>query len=340
MESVGGELNAYTTKEETVVYSIFPAGHLERAVELIGDLVMNSKFPDKELEKEREVVCDEIDSYLDVPSEAVFDDFEELAFAGSSLAHNILGARSSVEHLTSSDCRGYLDRFYITPRASFFYMGPAKSDKVQRIAARYLSGIPEKGKSVDRTVPPVADRFEVVKEIESHQCHTVIGARIPDMYSPRRHTVALLANIIGGPGMNSRLNVALREKRGLVYSVEASPMTLSDCGLLTIYFGCDPHDNKKCMRVVREELEKIASVKLSQRALDAARRQFLGQLAVASENHEQLSINTGRSLLYRNHVATPEEIIERYRAITPADIRDEAEKIACATSSLTLGPVT
>lgn len=338
MESVGGELNAYTTKEETVVYSIFPAGHLERAVELIADLVINSRFPEKELEKEREVVCDEIDSYLDVPSEAVFDDFEDIAFRGSRLGHNILGNRKSVEKLTSQDCRAYLDRFYITPRAAFFYMGPSPADRVRRIASRYLSAIPENGAEVCRPLPAPTAAFDETRKIDSHQSHTVIGARIPDMFSPRRHTVALLANILGGPGMNSRLNVELREKRGLVYSVEASPMTLTDCGLLTIYFGCDSDDTTKCTRLVQKEIERMADSCISQRVLDAMRRQYLGQLAVASENHEQFAINTGRALLYRGHVPSPEEIVGHYMAISPENLRAEAEAIAKGCSRLTFGP--
>lgn len=338
MERVGGELNAYTTKEETVVYSIFPSGHLARAMELISDLVINSRFPEKEIDKEREVVCDEIDSYLDVPSEAVFDDFEELAFVGSSLAHNILGDRKSVERLTSADCRGYLDRFYVTERAAFFYMGPSAPDKVERLASRYLSVVPSRGSELRRETPKIVAPFESLKRIESHQSHTVIGSRIPDMYSPRRHSVALLANILGGPGMNSRLNLSLREKRGLVYSVEASAMTLTDCGLLTIYFGCDPDDTDRCCHLVMKEIERMAATRMTQRSLENARRQFLGQLAVASENHEQFAVNTGRALLYRNHVPSSDEILERYRAITPEDIRVEAEGIASGTLRLTLGP--
>lgn len=334
MESIGGELNAYTTKEETVVYSIFPAGHLRRAVDLISDLVINSEFPLREINKEREVVCDEIDSYLDQPSEAVYDDFEDLIFRNSSLGHNILGSRESVERITTEDCRRYLSDNYTSSRSVFFYMGPCAPDKVERIAASCLAVLPP-GTQPERTVPPVAEPFAHSRHIGSHQAHTVLGARIPDMYSPKRHAMSLLSNILGGPGMNSLLNVELREKRGLVYSVETTPMMLTDCGLFTVYFGCDPTDTSRCRRLVENVIGRMADTPMSQRRLDAARRQLLGQMAVSSENHEQLAINTGRALLYRGGVATPQEIVEAYNAVTPSDLMDAAAHLT-RLSQLTL----
>jgi len=335
MEAVGGELNAYTTKEETVIYTVAPAHNLRRSVDLIADLIINSTFPQAEIDREREVVADEINSYLDTPSEAVFDDFEDMIFAGSSLGHNILGTTESIARFTSADCRRWLDTFYTPGEMVFFYTGAMRPHEVFGIAERYL-GQMATGATPRRRVKPVpAGGFNTVRDIGSHQAHTVIGALVPGANSPRRHAVAMLTNILGGPGMNSMLNVALRERRGLVYAIDASTSVYSDCGLMTIYFGCDPDDTRRCRRLVMNIIDSMARTPLTRRQLERARRQYLGQLIVAGQNSEQLALSAGRAMLVHGRARTPDEIIETVNAITPDDILDAA-RLLVDNSTLTL----
>lgn len=337
MEAVGGELNAYTTKEETMVYSIFPAGNMTRAAELIFDLAANSLFPAAELEKEREVVADEINSYLDVPSEAVFDDFEDLIFAGSQLGHNILGTVETVSSFNSDDCRRYLHRFYTPANMVFFYCGPTPLSAVEKTISRLSVMLDDRaGSAGARRVPKPADPFSITREIGSHQAHTLIGARLPGMHEIDRQSLALLTNLLGGPGMNSRLNIALRERRGLVYSVDASTALFTDAGLFTTYFGCDPGDTMRCVKIVERELNDIAATPLTEKALDRAKKQFLGQLIVGSENREQATLGAARATLYYGHALPPAEVADRIKAVTPARLLAIAQQIAASPSRLTL----
>lgn len=341
MERIGGELNAYTTKEETVIYTTYPAGYVERAIDLVADLVENSRFPTVEIDRERQVVADEIDSYLDIPSEGIFDDYDELAFAGTSLAHPILGSRESLEGLTSEVCRRYLAEYYRPDNMVLFYSGPEKPEKVTRTAERCFGQGPGGRAAHDTagnaTPKPLAvnQTFDTVREIGSHQAHTILGTRIHDMYSPDRYATALLTNLLGGPGMNSLLNVALRERRGLVYTVEASTALMTDAGLFTIYYGCDPEDTDRCRRIVTDTIRRLASDTITPRQLEDARRQYIGQLTLASTNTEQQALNMARSTLLRGHVIPAAEHLGNIRALTPSDMRDAAARIA-SLSRLTL----
>lgn len=338
MESVGGELNAYTTKEETMLYSVFPKGNLDRAVELIADLVTGSCFPETELAKEREVVADEINSYLDTPSEAVFDDYEDLLFAGSSLGHNILGSADSLSSFTSEICRDYLDNYYTADNMVLFYMGGTGYERLLRSVEKHVSGLAASGSVRHREQPAVNAAFDTRRDIGSHQCHTIIGARIPGMYSPMRYPIALLTNILGGPGMNSLLNVSLRERRGLVYTVDASSSMFTDAGEFAIYFGCDADDLRTCRRLVLDQLDRLASEKMSVRRLDAAKKQYMGQITVASDNREQLALTTARATLYHGRVASADEVAGHIMSVMPEQLREAAELIAPHRCSiLTLG---
>lgn len=340
METVGGELNAYTTKEETLVYALFPKGNLTRAAELIADLVTASVFPDEELDKEREVVADEINSYLDTPSEAVYDDFEDLIFAGSQLGHNILGTTATLDNFDSAACRSYLTRHYTASAMVFFYAGSTPAAEVFRTVGRYYNAVSpaQPAPHIVRTAPVPVIPFDEHRQVDTHQSHVIIGSPIGSMYSPDRHAMALVNNILGGPGMNSRLNVSLRERRGLVYSVDSSTSLFTDCGLLTIYFGCDVDDLKQCRRLVMSELDRMATDRMSPRQLESAKRQYLGQLVIASANIEQLAISTGRATLYHGRAALPAEIRDRFMSITPDNILDAAARIAPAhCSALTFG---
>lgn len=337
MEAVGGELNAYTTKEETVVYTVFPSGNLPRAAELIADLIANSQFPSRELDKEREVVADEIDSYLDSPSDAVFDDFEDLIFAGSSLGHNILGSREALDTFDSATCREYLRRWYVPGNMVAFYAGNLGAERVFDIIENRFAAVSGPIPSHHRDTPPVSAPFEHHKTIDSHQCHTIVGARCCRFDSPDRYTLALLTNILGGPGMNSLLNVSLRERRGLVYTVEASTGLFSDCGALAIYYGCDPDDNALCRRLVNDTMRSVADGYITQRRLELAKKQYLGQLIIASENLENRILGIARQTLLRGHATPDNEIISLIHALTPAQIALMAAQLS-DTSSLTLGP--
>lgn len=324
MEACGGELNAYTTKENTVVYTIFPTGNFDRAADLISDLVCDSQFPCKELEKEREVVADEISSYLDIPSEAVFDDFEDLMFRGSPLGHNILGRQDALARFDTEACQSYLKRHYVADNMVLYYAGCMPADKVWRRFERYFSGLPKGGARIVNGELPVVERFSEYRDLGIHQAHTVVGARIPDMYSEKRYAMALLVNVLGGPGMNSLLNVALRERRGLVYSVEANATMLSDTGLFSVYYGCDSQDVDRCMSILYRTISDLCDSTMSDVRLRQAKRQYLGQLAVASENSESMVISMARSVLYRGHVLSDSMIRKAIEDISAADICEAA----------------
>lgn len=325
MEVVGGELNAYTTKEETVVYSTFPAGHLRRAMALIGEMTADAVFPESEISKEKQVVAEEIDTYLDTPADAVFDDFEDLIYKGSPLAHNILGTRETLARFDSAACRGWLVEHFTPGRMVVFYSGPTDPEKVFRMAEQYFGALTRVDRPLLRMVPEMVGRFGVVNDgVESFQAHTVLGARVPGLLDPKRTAVALLVNILGGPGMNSLLNVALRERSGLVYTTDATTSLMSDNGLLTIYFGCDPADVKRCLKIVNRVVEPLALNSMSERRLEAAKRQLIGQLTVGSVNSEQVAISMGRSVLYRGRAIGLRETVDALKEVSATELQEAA----------------
>lgn len=334
MERVGGELNAYTTKEGTAVYSTFPCEHFERAIELIADLIANSRFPEHELAKEREVVLEEIDSYRDSPMDAVYDDFEDMLFAGSALGHNILGNEQDLSAITPEDCRHYLDTQYVPENMVFFAMGDIKSDKLFRLAEKYFGALNHRLERVERVTPVEEPVFHKSINIDSHQAHTVMGKQLFSMHDERKYAAFLLNNILGGPGMNSLLNVAIREKRGYVYTVESSLSLMSDCGIFQIYFGSDERHVTPSLRIIGNIIDQLASTPLSEKALQAAKRQYLGQLLVSSENKESMALSLGKNFLYHNRVMTDGELADHINALTPAQIMDCAALIAPSTCSI------
>lgn len=338
MEAVGGELNAYTSEEATMLYSVFPRGNLARAAELMADLVTDSVFPQRQIDREREVVLDEIASYLDSPSDAIFDTFNELLFAGSSLGHNILGNDETIPTFTSEVCRAFLERFYTPQNMVFFYQGPATASHVEKVAVRYLGTFQRPSTEAVNSVPPLLAPFDQFSDLGTHQCHTLMGARIPGMFADKNRTFALLNNIIGGPCMNSLLNVELRERHGYVYSVDSCTSLFSDCGELTVYFGCDPEHVGPCRQIITDMFSRLASAPLSDRRLAAAKKQYLGQMTVGGDNREQMALAAARATLFNGHVAPPEEIIERTNEITAEQLRQAAEHIASQRLSvLTFG---
>ncbi len=328
MERVGGELNAYTTKEGTMIYSVFPHQHLERAIDLLADLVQWSVFPQDELDRERDVVLEEAASYRDTPSDAVYDDFEDLLLAGSQLGHNILGRKEDVENLTREDCLNYLKTLYVTGNMAFFSVGPERPERVFRLAEKHFNGMSHETAPHQRNVPTTVAPFKQTIQIGTHQAHTIVGARVPDMNHPLRYALMLLNNILGGPGMNSLLNVELRERRGYVYTVESTLTLLSDCGWMEIYLGCDSDDVRTSMRVIERITSGLCQELLPARRLDAYKKQYCGQLMVAADSTEFMAMRAGRGLLYQGRVATIDETIERIQAVTPDQINQVAACLA------------
>lgn len=329
MENVGGDLNAYTNKEETVIYSTFLKEHFSRAAELLTDIVFNSTFPQQEIEKEVEVIIDEIRSYEDSPSELIFDDFEELIFPDHPLGRNILGDPDLLRQFKSENALDFVHRHYRPSNMVFFLMGNIPFEKavvtMEKIMAR--AGIsPDSGEENKRTVPlPYVPRRLVLNK-NTHQSHVMIGTRGYDTHDERRTGLFLLSNILGGPGMNSRLNIALREQRGLVYNVESSLTSYTDTDTFCIYFGCDQKDEEKCIRIVHKELEKMCEKPLTSFRLNAAKKQIMGQIGVAGDNFENNALEMGKCFLHYHKYEEKEELFGRIEALTPEYLREIAEE--------------
>lgn len=325
METVGGELDAYTTKEGTMLYTIFPSQHLERAIELLADLVTCSTFPAEELNRERDVVLEEVASYRDTPSEAIYDDFEDMTFAGNAMGHNILGSEESIERIDSALCQHYLKTQYVPGNMAFFSVGPAQPDKVFALAQKHLGAMHHQLERAPRVAPPVLTPQHREVDIDSHQSHTLVGARVPNRYDAGRYAMALLNNLLGGPGMNSLLNVQLRERRGLVYTVESSVASFTDCGLVEIYFGCEHKSVKRSLDIIFHTIDALAQDPMPTRSLEACKRQYCGQLVVASSNIEFTAMNAGKSMLYWHNVTGIEHTIERIKAVTAPQLQQAAQ---------------
>ena len=324
MERVGGELNAYTTKEGTMLYSVFPHQHLGRAIDLLADLVQWSVFPQEELDRERDVVLEEAASYRDTPSDAVYDDFEDLLFAGSELGHNILGKKQDLENLTREDCMRYLKTLYVPGNMAFFSVGPERPERVFRMAEKCFGAMSHVMTERHRTIPRPVEPFKRTIQIGTHQAHTIVGARVPDMNHPLRYALMLLNNILGGPGMNSLLNVELRERRGYVYTVESTLTLLSDCGWMEIYLGCDPDDVRSSLHVIDRITTRLSQDLLPERRLEAYKRQYCGQLVVAADSTEFMAMRAGRGLLYHGKVASIDDTISRIQAVTAQEVAQVA----------------
>ncbi len=330
MEAVGGELNAFTTKEETTLYAAMPAGNLRRACSLIGELATESIFPERKLNLEREVIADEIDSYLDSPADAVYDVFDEMAYAGNPLAHNILGTKQSVAAINSGQCRNYLKQRFTAQNSVFFYLGPERPERVFATASRAFAALPPQGTAEQRIAPHVCAPKTEIEDHGRNQCHCLMGVPVGGLHSPERHIVALAVNILGGPGMNALLNVELREHRGLVYTVEASTALMSDCGMMTIYFGCDHADVEKCRRLTTNTLQRFADHTVSERTLDAYTRQYMGQLTLGLDNKEQLALSSARAVLHGLQPPTLANTAMIINAITPGQLQQTAQALALA----------
>lgn len=327
MENVGGDLNAYTNKEETVVYSAFLTEHLERAMELLGDIVFHSTFPQHEIEKETEVIIDEIQSYEDTPSELIFDDFEDLIFRNHPLGRNILGKPDLLRGFRSEDVLSFTRRYYQPGNMVFFVQGQYDSKKVVRLATKYFSDVPAVD-VVSRRVPPplyVPEQLTIAKD--THQAHVMIGSRGYHAFDDKRTALYLLNNILGGPGMNSRLNVALRERRGLVYTVESNLTSYTDTGAFCIYFGTDLEDMDTCLRLTYKELKRMRDNKMSPSQLAAAKKQLIGQIGVASDNFENNALGMAKTYLHYHKYESSESVFQRIEALTAEQLLEVANEM-------------
>ena len=328
MENVGGDLNAYTTKEETVIYSAFLKEHLSRAVELLSDIVFNSIFPQAEIDREIEVIIDEIESYEDSPSELIYDDFEELIFPNHPLGNNILGNPELLRGFRSADALRFTHRYYRPDNMIFFAHGDIDFRKlVKLVEATFEPDSSRKPFDYKRQKPsPYIPKKRLLNK-STHQSHVVIGGRGYDAYNEKRTGLYLLNNILGGPGMNSRLNVSLREKRGLVYSVESNLTSYTDTGTFCIYFGCDQHDVDRCLELIHKELKRLRETNLTSTQLAAAKKQIIGQIGVAGDNFENNALSMAKTFLHYNRYEEKEEVFKRIEALTANNLIDIANEM-------------
>lgn len=327
MESVGGEINAYTNKEETVIYSVFLEEHFSRALELLTDLTFCSTFPQKEIEKEIDVILDEINSYEDSPSELIYDEFENILFRNSQLGHNILGEPHLLKGFDTQIARLFVDTHYSPDNMVFFSLGNTDFKKVIKGVEKYVSEIEPFSRKYTRIAPQSIERTEQVISKDTSQTHALIGGRCYDLHHPKRKALHLLNNILGGPGMNSRLNISLREKRGYVYSVDSNTTNYTDTGIFSIYFGCDKRNADKCIDLIHRELKLLRDNKLTSSQLLAARKQLIGQMAISGDNNENLALALGKNYMHYNHFNSIEESIGQLEQISASDLLEVANEI-------------
>ena len=384
LESVGGDLNAYTNKEGTVYYSAILKEHIARAVDLLSDIVFHSVYPQAEIDKEVEVICDEIESYNDSPAELIYDEFENILFKGSPLGHNILGTAEQVRAFKTEDALRFTRKLYRPDNAIFFAYGDIDFKRLVKLIGRALADdesdkLAEEGSHADfaddadfsgdtgfsegrnsentqisqaRQMTQISGEAmdsrdslgsidsrdslvsrdsiagqTIVMQKNTHQAHVMIGTRAYDVNDDRRMPLYLLNNMLGGPGMNAKLNLALREHNGLVYTVESSMVSYGDTGTWSIYFGCDEHDVKRCLRLVRKELDKFMQKPLSDAQLKAAKKQIKGQIGVACDNRENFALDFGKSFLHYGWEKNVDRLYEQVDEITAAQIQAVAQEL-------------
>ena len=354
LESVGGDLNAYTNKEGTVYYSAILKEHIARAVDLLSDIVFHSVYPQAEIDKEVEVICDEIESYNDSPAELIYDEFENILFKGSPLGHNILGTAEQVRAFKTEDALHFTRKLYRPDNAIFFAYGDIDFKKLVKLIQKALGECPkgrelacsadcksaetptEEMEAGDANHKVQSSKFNVQSKVagqtivmqkNTHQAHVMIGTRAYDVNDDRRMPLYLLNNMLGGPGMNAKLNLALREHNGLVYTVESMMVAYGDTGTWSIYFGCDEHDVKRCLRLVRKELDKFMQKPLSDAQLKAAKKQIKGQIGVACDNRENFALDFGKSFLHYGWEKNVDRLYEQVDEITAAQIQAVAQEL-------------
>ena len=342
MESVGGDLNAFTGKEETVYYCTCLSQHVSRAIDLLLDIALQSTYPQEEMQREVEVVIDEIESYQDQPSELIYDEFESLLFPGHPLGRNILGDADTLRTFHSADMQRYARRLYHPERMVLYVLGDVDPNQVIRLAGKNIArynlstptGVLQSSNGSTAVLP--REYWHVTRRKDTHQAHIVIGSQVFGGNDPRHLHLYFLSNMLGGPAMSSRLNLALRERNGLVYTVESNYTAYTDTGVWTIYYGCDAQDRTRCRRLVLRELDKLTQSPMSQRTLDAARRQLKGQIGISYDNFENVAIGMAKRFLHYGKTLTKEQLFERLDALTPDDLLQTAQYVFSPDRLLTL----
>ena len=327
MENVGGDLNAFTNKEETVVYSAFLKKDFTRALELLTDIVFHSTFPQHEVDKERGVVLEEIDCYEDNPAELIFDDFEDILFRGHSLGHNILGTPQHVKRFTTTSGRSFADRYYQPSNAVLFVYGNIPFSRIVMWAERFTADIPAGSANKSRTAPlPYVPR-QVETTRHTHQTHVMMGCVGYPSGDKRRTGLYLLNNMLGGPGMNSRLNLALREQTGLVYNVESNLINYTDTGVFNIYFGTDANEADRCIELTLKELDRLRERPLTALQLSAAKKQLIGQVGVAADNFENTALGMAKTYLHYGEYEGSEALFRRIEAVKAKELWDISNEL-------------
>ena len=330
LESVGGDLNAFTNKEETVYHAAVLKDNIGRAVDLLTDIVFHSTYPQAEIDKEVEVIVDEIESYNDSPAELVYDLFENAVFSGHPLGHNILGTAEKLRRYTTADALRFTHRYYRPENSVFFAYGDVDFARLVRLLERANTVAADEAycdcKQSAATLPPyVAQHIE--HHMDTHLAHVMVGTRAYDVHDERRIALYLLNNILGGPGMTARLNVSLRERNALVYTVESMAQSYSDTGLWAVYFGCDPKNVNRCLRLIRRELDKVMQRPLSDAQLRAAKRQIRGQIGIACDSRESFALDFAKSYLHYGWKKDVTALCERIDALTAADLQCVAQDL-------------
>ena len=339
LEGLGGELNAFTNKEDTTFYAAISKEHFAQAVNVLTDIVFHSQYPQQEIDKEVEVICDEIESYNDSPAELIYDEFENILFEDHPLGHNILGKAEQLRTYTTKDALRFVHRYYRPDNAIFFAYGDidfkrlVKSLELRIESLEFATAIPET-KEHNNSKLSILNSQLITKDLGTHQSHVMLGTRAYDIHHQLRIPLYLLNNILGGPGMNARLNLSLRERNGLVYTVESTMVSYSDTGIWSVYFGCDPHDVKKCLHLVRRELDKVMQKPLSATQLHNAKRQLKGQIAIACDNREQFALDFGKSFLHYGWEKDITHLYDSIDKVTAEDIQKVANELF-ATEKLT-----
>ena len=327
LESVGADLNAYTTKEYTCIHASFLHPYLDRTLELFNDIIFHSTFPEDELEKERGVILDEIASYLDQPEEAIYDDFEDLVFAGHPLGRNILGTTESVNKLSKEDIKDFITANYHTDKMIVAVLGNYSFEKAIKIFTKYYAEIPENHHQSDRKTPAVAPVIVRTDQKPIMQAHTVIGSQAYSLHHPFKTGLLLLNNLLCGTGMSSILNLQIREKHGIAYSIESGYSPLSDTGIFTVYFGTDKEKVNRALSLIYKEFKKIRENPLTELQLQKAKNKFIGQIALGEENRIGLIISMAKSLIDYDHIDSLETVLKKIEAVNTEDMATIATEI-------------
>ena len=348
LESVGGDLNAFTNKEETVYHAAVLKDNIDRAVDLLTDIVFHSPYPQAEIDKEVEVIVDEIESYNDSPAELVYDLFENAIYNGHSLGHNILGTAEQLRTYTTEDALRFTRRYYRPDNSVFFAYGDVDFGKVVRLLERANAVAADSSQQQSSAESPAIDvnkeksamslppyvAQHINHHMDTHLAHVMLGNRAYDVHDNRRIALYLLNNILGGPGMNARLNISLRERHAFVYTVESMMQSYSDTGLWAVYFGCDPKNVDKCLRLIRHELDKVMEKPLSEAQLHAAKKQIRGQIGIACDSRESFALDFAKGFLHYGWKKDVTALCDHIDALTAEDLQRVAQE-TFAEESLT-----